>query len=110
MKMYGEFGQKGTTAWLDAESACVRGLACTLLQFPLIPDFQVPAAPKELLSPTIMRLFVPPMVFGQSYPACKLENIAAKCEKYGIEACPPSEPPQFDFIIVGGTSTSDLFF
>jgi len=50
------------------------------------------------------------MVFGQSYPACKLENIAGKCEKHGIEASPPSKPPQFDFIIVGGTSTSDLFF
>jgi len=57
-----------------------------------------------------MSLFMLAMVFGQSYPACKLENIAGKCEKHGIEASPPFEPPQFDFIIVGGTSTSDLFF
>jgi hypothetical protein len=43
------------------------------------------------------------MVFRASYPSTKLESVAAKCLETGIDAKPPTDAPQFDYIIVGGT-------
>jgi GMC oxidoreductase len=42
------------------------------------------------------------MVFGRSYPSYRIENVAAKCEKHGIEASPPLRLPQYDVVIIGG--------
>jgi hypothetical protein len=45
------------------------------------------------------------MGFGfSSYRSLKLEDIAAVCNEAGASALPPAESPEFDYIVVGGTS------
>jgi hypothetical protein len=44
-------------------------------------------------------------LFGRSsYPYVELHDIAAQCSEHGVDASPPLEAPEFDFIVIGGNS------